>query len=74
MTLVFGAGINAAFYFVAPFTRAVGGARTPPRLHGTVMSLVTGVMDLGAVLGTPLCGAVALMARDPHREDRVARV
>jgi predicted MFS family arabinose efflux permease len=59
------------------------------------MSLFTGVMDLGAVLGTPLCGAVAevagyramfaamavsailglaLMARDPHREDRVARV
>jgi predicted MFS family arabinose efflux permease len=138
-TLLFGAGINAAYYFVAPFTRAVGiehaapffaayatttivlrvfgrqlpdrlgaypvalpafavfatglatlsllpvpgalvlagiacGAghgtlfpvlnalavsRTPARLQGVVVSLYTGALDAGAVLGTPLCGAVA---------------
>jgi len=139
VTILFGAGINAAFYFVAPFTRAVGVAhaapffaayasttiglrigsrrvldrlgphrvavpafavfaaglaaltvvprpgallvagiacgaghgtlfpvlnalavsRTPPHLHGTTVSLYTAAMDLGGVVGTPLCGALA---------------
>jgi MFS family permease len=141
-TVVFGAGINAAFYFVAPFTRDLGIARaapffaayalatitlrafgrrlpdrigahpiavpafavfaaglavlsllplpgvllaagiacgaghgslfpvlnglavtrTPPRFHGTVVSLYTAALDGGAVLGTPLCGAIARAA------------
>ncbi|HJQ84243.1 MAG TPA: MFS transporter [Candidatus Binatia bacterium] len=141
-TLLFGAGINAAFYFVAPFTRDLGieraapffaayasatiflrafgrrlpdrvGAhpiampafavfacglallgllplpgvlvaagiacgsghgslfpvlnglavtRTPPRFHGTVVSLYTAALDAGAVVGTPLCGAIAHVA------------
>lgn len=139
VTILFGAGINAAFYFVAPFTRAVGLAhaapffaayatttivlrigsrrvldrlgphrvsvpafavfaaglallclvphagalvaagiacgaghgtlfpvlnalavsRTPAHLHGTTVSLYTAAMDLGAVVGTPVCGALA---------------
>jgi MFS family permease len=138
-TVVFGAGINAAFYFVAPYTRDLGLAhaapfftayatttivlrvfgrrlpdrvgahpvavpafaafaaglallcrvpapgmlvlagmacgaghgtlfpvlngltvsRTPQRLHGTVVSLYTAALDAGAVVGTPLCGALA---------------
>jgi MFS family permease len=138
-TILFGAGINAAFFFVAPFTRALGieraapffaayaattvalrilgrrvlgrmgthriaipafavfavglggiclfplpgsmvlagmacGAghgslfpvldalsvsRAPAHLHGIVISLHTGALDLGGVLGTPLCGAIA---------------
>jgi len=138
-TLLFGAGINAAFYFVAPFTRDLGMprtapffvayatttivlrlfgrrlpdrlgahpiavpsfalfaaglaalallplpgiligagiacgaghgslfpvlngltiARTPARLHGVVVSLYTAALDAGAVIGTPLCGAIA---------------
>ena len=141
-TALFGAGINAAFYFVAPFTRDIGipraapfyaayasttivlrlfgrrlpdrlgphpiavpafavfaaglaalalapapgtlvaagiacGAghgslfpilgglavtRTPPRFHGAIMSLYTAALDGGAVLGTPLCGAIAQAA------------
>ena len=141
-TVLFGAGINAAFYFVAPFTRDLGIARTapffaayataticlrafgrrlpdrvgahpiavpsfalfavglaaltllplpgvlvaagiacgaghgslfpvlnglavtrtPPRLHGAVVSLYTAALDGGAVLGTPLCGMLAEIA------------
>jgi MFS family permease len=138
-TVLFGVGINAAFYFVAPFTRDLGIARaapfyaayasttillrifgrrlpdrigphrvaipsfavfalglgalvllphpgvlvlagiacgsghgslfpvlnglvvsrTPLHLRGAVVSLHTAALDLGAVLGTPLCGAIA---------------
>jgi MFS family permease len=138
-TILFGAGINAAFFFVAPFTRALGldraapffiayaattvtlrvfgrrilgrmgthrvaipafavfavglagicffplpgsmvlagmacGAghgslfpvlnalsvsRAPAHLHGVVISVHTAALDLGGVLGTPLCGAIA---------------
>lgn len=141
-TVLFGAGINAAFYFVAPFTRDLGIARTapffaayataticlrafgrrlpdrvgahpiavpsfalfaaglaaltllplpgvlvaagiacgaghgslfpvlnglavtrtPPRLHGSVVSLYTAALDGGAVIGTPLCGMLAELA------------
>jgi MFS family permease len=141
-TVLFGAGINAAFYFVAPFTRALGiertwpffasyasttialrifgrrmldrlgtrrvalpaffvfatglgtlaalpapaflvlagvacGAghgtlfpvlqalavgRTPRALHGRIVSLYTAALDAGAVVGTPLCGALVRAA------------
>jgi MFS family permease len=50
-----GAGHGTLF----PVLGALAVTRTPPRLHGTVMSLYTGALDMGAVVGTPLCGAVA---------------
>jgi len=33
--------------------------RTPPRLRGTTMSLYTGAVEGGGVVGTPIAGAVA---------------
>ena len=33
--------------------------RAPARLQGTVVSLHTAALDLGAVVGTPLCGFLA---------------
>lgn len=53
-----GAGHGSLF----PVMNALAIARTPPRLHGTVVSLYTGALDLGAVLGTPIGGAVAWTA------------
>jgi MFS family permease len=53
-----GAGHGSLF----PVLGALAVARTPPRLHGTVMSLYTGALDLGAVVGTPVCGAIARVA------------
>ena len=50
-----GAGHGSLF----PVLNALAVERTPARLHGTVVSLYTGALDLGGVLGTPLCGAVA---------------
>jgi len=42
-----------------PILGAVAVTRTPARLQGTGVSMVTAVLDLGAVIGTPLCGVVA---------------
>ena len=42
-----------------PVLNALAVTRTPIALHGTVVSLVTATLDLGAVVGTPLCGAIA---------------
>ena len=42
-----------------PVLGAVAVTRTPARLHGTGISMVTAVLDLGAVIGTPLCGLIA---------------
>ncbi|MFN8544801.1 MAG: MFS transporter [Candidatus Binatia bacterium] len=42
-----------------PVLNALAVTRTPVWLHGTVVSLVTGTLDLGAVVGTPVCGAIA---------------
>ncbi len=42
-----------------PVLNALAVTRTPIELHGTVVSLVTATLDLGAVVGTPLCGAIA---------------
>jgi MFS family permease len=53
-----GAGHGSLF----PVLNALAVARTPARLHGTVVSLYTGALDLGAVLGTPIGGAVARLA------------
>jgi MFS family permease len=53
-----GAGHGSLF----PVLNTLIVARTPPRLHGTVLGLYTGALDLGAVLGAPLGGAVARAA------------
>ncbi len=50
-----GAGHGSLF----PVLNALAVERTPLPLHGTVVSLYTGAMDLGGVLGTPACGLVA---------------
>jgi MFS family permease len=50
-----GAGHGSLF----PVLQALAVERTPPRLHGRMVSLYTAALDGGAVIGTPLCGAVA---------------
>jgi MFS family permease len=50
-----GAGHGSLF----PVLNGVAVSRTPARLHGTVISLYTAALDAGAVVGTPLCGALA---------------
>jgi len=42
-----------------PVLGAVTVTRTPTRLHGTAVSMVTAVLDLGGMIGTPLCGLLA---------------
>jgi predicted MFS family arabinose efflux permease len=42
-----------------PVLNALATHRAPAGLQGTVVSLHTAAIDLGAVLGTPVCGAVA---------------
>ena len=93
-TAFLGAAINAAFFFVAPFTRQLGLDRAGPffaayaatsiviRLFGrraldvmgphrvsvpgfTVFAVGLAALDLGAVLGTPMCGALADAAGYP---------
>jgi predicted MFS family arabinose efflux permease len=56
--LACGAGHGSLF----PVLNGLAVTRTPPRLHGTVVSLYTAALDGGAVLGTPLCGAIAQTA------------
>jgi len=53
-----GAGHGSLF----PVLNGLAVTRTPPRFHGTVVSLYTAALDGGAVLGTPLCGAIARAA------------
>jgi MFS family permease len=50
-----GAGHGSLF----PVLNGLAVARTPARFHGTVVSLYTAALDGGAVLGNPLCGALA---------------
>jgi len=57
--LVAGIACGAGHGLLFPILNALAVERTPVRLHGTVVSLYTGAVDLGGVLGTPLCGAVA---------------
>ena len=42
-----------------PVLNALAITRAPARLQGTVVSLHTAALDLGAVVGTPLCGFLA---------------
>jgi len=53
-----GAGHGTLF----PVLNGLAVIRTPPRLHGTIVSLYTAALDGGAVLGTPVCGAIAELA------------
>lgn len=50
-----GAGHGTLF----PVLNALATQRAPAGLQGTVVSLHTAAIDLGAVAGTPLCGAIA---------------
>jgi MFS family permease len=50
-----GAGHGTLF----PVLNALAITRAPAHLQGTVVSLHTAALDLGAVVGTPLCGLVA---------------
>jgi MFS family permease len=50
-----GAGHGSLF----PILNALTVERTPARLHGIAVSLYTAALDLGGVVGTPLCGAIA---------------
>ena len=50
-----GAGHGSLF----PVLNALSVSRAPAHLHGIVISLHTASLDLGGVLGTPICGAVA---------------
>jgi MFS family permease len=50
-----GAGHGTLF----PVLNALATQRAPAGLQGTVVSLHTAAIDLGAVAGTPLCGALA---------------
>jgi MFS family permease len=48
-----------------PVLNALATQRAPAGLQGTVVSLHTAAMDLGAVTGTPLCGGLAEWAGYP---------
>jgi len=56
-----GAGHGSLF----PVLSALAIARAPASMQGAVVSLQTAALDLGAVLGTPLCGALADAAGYP---------
>ncbi len=50
-----GAGHGSLF----PVLNALSVSRAPAHLHGIVISVHTGALDLGGVVGTPVCGAIA---------------
>ena len=50
-----GAGHGSLF----PVLNALSVSRAPAHLHGVVISLHTASLDLGGVIGTPICGAIA---------------
>jgi MFS family permease len=56
-----GAGHGTLF----PVLSALAIARAPVRMQGTVVSLTTAALDLGAVVGTPVCGLVAQLLGYP---------
>jgi len=53
--IVCGAGHGSLF----PVLNALAIERAPARLAGAAVSLLTAASDLGAVVGTPVCGALA---------------
>jgi MFS family permease len=50
-----GAGHGSLF----PVLNALSVSRAPAHLHGVVISVHTASLDLGGVIGTPICGALA---------------
>lgn len=54
-----GVACGAGHGYLFPVLNGLAVARTPARLHGTVVSLYTAALDGGGAVGTPLCGAVA---------------
>jgi MFS family permease len=54
-----GLGCGAGHGTLFPVLNALAITRAPTRLRGTVVSLHTAALDLGAVVGTPLCGLLA---------------
>ncbi len=54
------AGAGGGLLF--PVLQALCVERTPPAIHGVVVSLYTGAIDAGTVLGAPLLGAIAHFA------------
>lgn len=54
-----GVACGAAHGSLFPMLNTLTIARMPPHLVGTAVSLFTGSLDLGAVVGTPICGAIA---------------
>jgi MFS family permease len=56
-----GAGHGSLF----PVLNALAIVRAPAAMRGAVVSLHTAALDLGAVVGTPLCGAIAERAGYP---------
>jgi predicted MFS family arabinose efflux permease len=62
MLVVAGIACGAGHGSLFPVLNGLAVARTPPPLHGTVVSLYTAALDAGAVIGTPLCGAIAHVA------------
>ncbi len=62
MLVVAGVACGAGHGSLFPVLNGLAVTRTPARLHGSVVSLYTAALDGGAVLGTPLCGAIARSA------------
>jgi len=60
-----GLGCGAGHGTLFPVLNALAIARAPARLRGTVVSMHTAALDLGAVVGTPLCGLLAEWAGYP---------
>jgi MFS family permease len=60
-----GAACGVGHGSLFPVLNALAIARAPARYQGTVVSLHTAALDLGAVVGTPLCGLLAERAGFP---------
>jgi MFS family permease len=60
--LLAGVACGAGHGTLFPVLQALVVARTPIHLHGRVVSLCTAALDGGAVIGTPLCGAIVRLA------------
>ena len=59
MLVLSGMACGAGHGTLFPVLNALAITRAPARLHGTVVGLHTAALDLGAVVGTPLCGLLA---------------
>ena len=60
-----GMGCGAGHGTLFPVLNALATRRAPAGLQGTVVSLHTAALDLGGMVGTPLCGLLAQFASYP---------